>query len=363
VLIVAPRFPPYIGGIERHLAEVAPRLVAAGMDVTILTTDPSRKLPRSELFEGVPVRRVRAVWADYYFAPGVFKVITEGGWDLVHLHSYQTLVAPIALSAALRARLPYVVTLHSGWHSSAWRNAMRGVQLRVLRPLLHRAARLVAVSQFELELFSRRLRIPPQQFVLIPNGAQMPDVRSVARDPEPLILSVGRLEKYKGHHRVLAALPHLVDALPNVKLRIVGTGPHEPTLRRLVKRNGLEGHVEIGRVAADDPGGMAQLLARASVVVLMSEYESHGIAMMEAIAVGRPVMVAYNSALMEYADRGYVRAVPLDISPHGLAEAIVNELRDPLTPPPLAVPSWDDCATSTLQLYQDLAVAGVVRTS
>jgi glycosyltransferase involved in cell wall biosynthesis len=182
----------------------------------------------------------------------------------------------------------------------------------------------------------------------------MPVPVQVTPDRDPLIVSVGRLERYKGHHRVLAAMPHVLDILPGAKLRIAGQGPYEAVLRRQVAKTNLGNHVEIGSIASEDRVGMATLLARASLVVLMTEYEAHPIAMMEALALKRPTLVAYTSGLMEYADRGYVRAIPVDSDPRVLADAIIKELEDPLAPPPIEVPTWDDCAKALLQLYRQI---------
>lgn len=357
VLQVAPRFPPFVGGVEQHLAEITPRFLAAGLDVAVLTTNPGNRLPAHDRFHGVPVRRVPVVplGSDYYLAPSLLRVIRPGApWDLVHIHSYQSFVAPVAMFAARRAGLPYVLTFHSGGHSSRWRNAIRGPQVWVLAPLMRRASQLVAVSEFELKLFSRRLGIARDRFALIPNGAQMPAPVDVTPDPDPLILSVGRLEAYKGHHRVLAAMPHVLAEFPGAKLRIAGQGPYEGALRRQVVSEGLSDRVEIGSIASDDRAGMATLLSRASLVVLMTEYEAHPIAMMEALALKRPTLVAYTSGLMEYADRGYVRAIPIDSNPRAVAAAIVQELRDPLVPPSIDVPTWDDCAGSLIKLYRQI---------
>jgi glycosyltransferase involved in cell wall biosynthesis len=213
---------------------------------------------------------------------------------------------------------------------------------------------LVAVSEFELDLFSRRLGIPRDRFVMIPNGAQMPAPTEVAPDPGPLILSVGRLEAYKGHHRVVAAMPHVLAEFPGAKLRIAGQGPYEVALRRQIARAGLGDRVEIGSIASDDRAGMSNLLSSASLTVLMTEYEAHPIAMMEALALKRPTLVAYTSGLMEYADRGFVRAIPIDSDPREVAAAIIKELRDPLVPPSIEVPTWDDCAEALLRLYRQI---------
>src|SRR5439155_25673725 len=121
---------PYMGGVENHVHQVARRLAQRGNDVTVLTADPGRKWPSSEQLEGVKIERVRA-WPskrDYYFAPGVYRRILQGNWDIVHCMSYHTLVAPLTMLAALRAHIPYVVTSHGGRHSSRLRIAVRAVK-------------------------------------------------------------------------------------------------------------------------------------------------------------------------------------------------------------------------------------------
>ena len=125
MLMATPRYFPFMGGVENHVYEVARRLARQGVDITVLTTDTSGQLPADELSEGIKIRRVRA-WPtqrDYYFAPDVYRLIRRGDWDIVHIQSYHTLVAPLAMLAARRARIPYVLTFHGGGHSSRLRNA------------------------------------------------------------------------------------------------------------------------------------------------------------------------------------------------------------------------------------------------
>src|SRR5437764_2348658 len=165
VLMVAPDFIPGVGGVVTHVYEVGRRLVQAGVEVTVLTTDVSGKLTAIEEVEGMHIRRVRAWPAnkDYYFAPSIYRIIAGGQWDFVHCQGYHSLVAPVAMLAAWRANIPYVLTFHSGGHSSRVRNALRRLQWMVLRPLLSRARKLIAVSGFEANFFRERLRLPAEQ--------------------------------------------------------------------------------------------------------------------------------------------------------------------------------------------------------
>jgi glycosyltransferase involved in cell wall biosynthesis len=358
VLVVTARYLPLVGGTEIHTYETARRIARAGHDVTVLTTNPAGALPDEEWSDGVHVTRVPC-WparADYYLAPQLSRVITEGGWELVHCQGAHTLVPPLAMLAAVRAKIPYIVTFHSGGHSSRLRTALRGVQHEVLRPLLARAERLISVSRFEAELFTKRLRLPPERFVVIPNGAHLPDAPNVVprRVNSPLIVSVGRLERYKGHQRVIAALPHVLSRHSDARLRIVGSGPYEASLRELAHRLGVSDRVEIGGLSVTDRAGMATIIADASLVTLLSEYESQGIAVMEAIQLKRPVLVADTSALRELAESGLVSTVPLRSTPQQVAAAIFEQFERPLIPQDVRVPSWDECAQQLLSLYQSV---------
>ncbi len=364
VLQVTARYFPLVGGTEMHTFQVASRLAASGIDVTVLTTDPGGQLLPVEDMAGVPVRRVRA-WPkgrDYYFAPGLARVIAEGRWDVVHCQGYHTLVAPLAMLAALRARVPYVLTFHSGGHSSRLRQALRGVQIGMLRPLLARASRLIAVSEFERRHFSALLRLPAGKIVVIPNGSDLPRLpRQPAVLSDSLIVSVGRLERYKGHQRVIAALPGVLARQPEARLRIVGTGPYEPELRRLAVELGVAERVEIGAISSADREAMARLLASAGAVALLSDYESQGLGATEALALGCPLLVNDASALSDLTRYPLVRAVPPDAGPEAVAGALLEllALDRNADAGAVALPTWEACTADLLALYRSIVRPGV----
>ena len=106
----------------------------------------------------------------------------------------------------------------------------------MLRPLLAKAVRLIAVARFETELWSKRLHLPTDRFVFIPNGADLPQPPHQTNTDRSLIVSIGRLERYKGHQRVIAALPYILQQRPDVRLWIAGAGPYEATLKQLAEQ-------------------------------------------------------------------------------------------------------------------------------
>jgi glycosyltransferase involved in cell wall biosynthesis len=259
--------------------------------------------------------------------------------------------------AAARARKPFVLTFHSGGHPSTTRNRLRGIQRSAVRPLLARARKLIAVSQFEAEFFSRELHIPTGRFATIANGADMPVPGPVHIDEaEPLIVSAGRLEQYKGHHRLIEALPLLLRVVPGARLRIIGAGQYEAELRRLAGESSAADRIEIGSIDPVDRSGMATALASASLVALLSEYEANPVAVMEALSLGRRVLVADTSGLSELATRGLARAIPLSATAEQVAQAIAEHLRTP-EPGQLRLPTWDDCAASLIEVYREVLAA------
>ena len=361
ILMVATRYFPYIGGVETHVYEVGRRLAGRGINITILTTTPygsDASLPEEEVIEGVRIIRVRT-WPsqrDYGISPKIFSIIRQGSWDLVHCQGCHTFVPPLAMLAAKEAKIPYIVTFHTGGHSSGLRNRMRSVQWRALRPLLSHASKLIGVSHFEANYFRDLLRLPAKQFAVIYNGVAAPGVLHLPASipPQTLIISVGRLERYKGHHHLIAALPLLREWRPDARLLILGNGPYEAALRELAREAGVAEHVDIRFVPARDRQGMAELLSQAALVALLSEYEAHPIAVMEALALHRPVLVANTSGLREIAEQGLARMISLKSTPAEIALAARQQIEEPVVlPAHLALPTWDDCARQLQSLYNE----------
>lgn len=169
----------------------------------------------------------------------------------------------------------------------------------------------------------------------------------------PLLLSIGGLGKYKGHQRVVEALPALARARRGVRLRIVGSGPYEPELRSLARRLGVEHLLEIAPAPADCRDQMAWLLRHAGCVVALSEYKSQGLAIQEALGVGRPLLVGDKSAAGDLRHHANVRAVGRETTSVQIAAAIEELLDAPpvTTPPPLS--TWDQCASALLEVYHE----------
>jgi len=354
VLMVCARYLPQVGGTEMHVREVARRLSALeSFDITVLTTDRSRRLPRQEVIEGVSVLRVPA-WPrrrDYYLAPGIAAVVRRRNWDLVHCQGIHTPVPLLAMISARRAGIPYLVTFHTGGHSSRLRNAIRTSQWRLAGPLLRHAVSLVAVSRFEAVTLARQARLGDKPVIVIRNGGALPPPPPGTAAVPGRIVSSGRLERYKGHHRVIEALPHVMREIPEAHLLILGRGPYESNLYGLARHLGVSDRVSIKYIAPADRQGMATTLAESSVVAALSDYEAHPVAVMEALCVARPVVGYDIAGLGELLEAGWVRGVPPGAPATAVAQELVRAMSSSSPVDHGQLPTWDSCADQLARVY------------
>lgn len=224
-----------------------------------------------------------------------------------------------------------------------------------MRPLLANASALIGVSHFEADYFRSFLHLPAEKFAVISNGSSLPPLPAGKRTPSnqgTLITSVGRLERYKGHQRLITALPEIRSWRPDARLLILGSGPYEGALRALASRINMSEFVEIRSVPASKRQEMAELLSQSALVALLSEYEGNPLAVIEALSLQRPVLVTETSGLKELADQGLARAIPLQSSPEEVALAVRRQIEEPVLPPSsFALPTWDSCADQLQEVY------------
>jgi glycosyltransferase involved in cell wall biosynthesis len=348
-----------MGGIEMHVDEVGKRLAKTGdFEITVLATDRTRRRPRREVIEGVTVLRVPA-WPsdrDYYLAPGIARVVGQRDrWDIVHCQGIHTPVPALAMLAASRADTPYMVTFHTGGHTLAHRNALRAIQWRVIGPLLRKAESLVAVSRFEADALSAQAHLDGKPITVIRNGGTLPPPAPGTRVIPGRIVSPGRLERYKGHHRVIEALRDVIHGNPDAHLVILGGGSYEAELRRIAERCGVTDRVTITELPPAERQAMATAMTQASVVVTMSDYESQGISVLEALSLGRPVVGCDTTAIGELVAEGLVQGVAPDAPSSVIAQQILQAMSAPVTGALPGLPTWDTSAEELGDLYLSLA--------
>jgi glycosyltransferase involved in cell wall biosynthesis len=144
-----------------------------------------------------------------------------------------------------------------------------------------------------------------------------PPAAELAGSP-PRLLYAGRLEPNKGVERLLPVVAALATSFPDVTLRLAGDGPARPDLERAAHAHGVrERVVFLGALA---PAQVYAELRQAQLFLFPSSYESFGVAALEALAAGAPV-VATDLPVLREATGGHAQLLPADDLPAWIAAA------------------------------------------
>ena len=251
--------------------------------------------------------------------------------DLVHAHSgYNGLrLLPLYESGHLSA--PLVVTFH-GHDVHAF---LRGRSLDFYAPLFARAAALVVCSAFMRERLLA-LGAPAEKLHLIPNGIDLAQISFQPRDARHhgtlQLLTIGRLVPFKGTRHLLAALalPALRDL--DLKLHIVGDGPLKAALLAQAEAAGLGAKVVFHGACPRENVlalmGECDLYVAPAIVDAEGNTETQGVALIEAMASGLPVMASAVGGIAEtLGDAALALLAPAE--PQALAAAIARWAGDP----------------------------------
>jgi glycosyltransferase involved in cell wall biosynthesis len=140
-----------------------------------------------------------------------------------------------------------------------------------------------------------------------------------------VVVQAAMLRSEKGHRTTLDAITVLKDRYPNIACVLAGSGPKEADLRRRAEKLGLVAHVCFAGLVVP----VAPLLARADVVIMPSRNEPLGLAQLEALALGVPVVVSDAGGLPETVVDGETGWVVPSGDPGAWAAAIASAVDDP----------------------------------
>jgi glycosyltransferase involved in cell wall biosynthesis len=356
---VVSSYHPQIGGVETHVRRLAQGCAAAGDRVTVLTHQ-FRGSPAEEFVDGVRVLRfpLTAASPRYPLSLSLFRYVKlhSADFDVIHAHNYHTLAG----HAAIRSRLPFVFTPH--YHGTG-HTRLAALLHRAYRPagsrLLRSASAVVCVSEAERDLVITDFPGICAKTVTIPNGSDLKDTPGMDRagPGPPLVLAVGRLERYKNVDLVIDAFRALRSP---ATLVVVGDGPDRGRLEQHVRntRPGLP-VVFTGRVSDTT---LSRLFAQASVVTSASDHEAFGLTLTEGLASGARVVasaIPAHAALgqMVGADGPVALVDPRDSEKFaGVIETSL--LAGRIRPETLKLPSWPQIVENTRELYSQVRLQG-----
>lgn len=337
VLIVSGIWPPDVGGPASHAPELAEHLGARGHRVEVVTTaereparEPypvhwtSRRLPRGVRHADAAARIARSARrADVVYATGML-VRSSLGSALARRPVVLKLTSDPAYERSLRYEL-FTGDVDEFQHANSGR-------LRILRRVndvaLRRAAHLVVPSD-ALRRLAIRWGIEPERVTLLPNPVSAP-ARIAPRDElrarhgfaGPTLVFAGRLVSQKSIDVALRALTQT----DGVALVLAGEGGEADRLRALARELGLGGRVRF--LGAQPRATVFELLAAADAALLSSSWENFPHMVVEALAVGTPVISTDVGGVGEIV-RDDVNGLLVEIGDvDGLAAAIRRYLGD-----------------------------------
>jgi len=411
IAVLVYEYPPKIvGGLGTYAAEITRKFVLLDHDVTVFTmNDDTGSLPTRELWRGIEIHRPLHIdvsdslpdviaedvrkWGrgihlfskilvyNYLTASKmVNELVRSEGYlfDLVIAHDWLSAMGGIAIKRELD--LPFVFHVHSSEKGRTMGNGsdvVSNVELRAAQT----ADLIVTVSNaMKEELIG--LGFPSEKIRVIYNGVdpqkysreEVSDEKVQAvrqqyglKDNDVMLLFLGRLVWVKGVDKLIAAMPHVLEKIPNAKLVIVGIGDMREYLERMVQNLKLQDTVKFRFEFISEEERIAHYAA-CDVAVFPSIYEPFGIVALEAMSMQKPVVVGATgvSGMREVVvpsgqDQCGFHVNPND--PSDVAWGIVNAVQDPQRRLQLGQNgrkkvlqefSWDVIAKKTIQVYNEL---------
>ena len=317
IVDVNPFFYPFMGGIEHRMHDTCKLLAERGHDVTILTGR-LPGTPETEERDGYNIVRLRSRIINIYNPPFISSknvLETLNGLD-ADIVNYNYRWAPSYNKDLMRYTGKKVFTYHNVWgEGTGLTGWLSGMQDNRFRKCLETFDHIICVSDFVRSDLIRR-GIPENRTTSVPSCLNLfPDVRD---DEGDFILSLGRLVRTKGLDDLIEAMRH-VDA----KLIICGKGPDMGRLIRKIEKNGLGDKIEMrGYVSEEEK---AELMGTCKFFVMPSLFESFGLAAVEAMSYGRPMICTNVNGLGDTVGDGGIIVPAKD--PNALARAM-NMLLD-----------------------------------
>ncbi len=315
-----------VGGSERHLLTLLPALRQRGIDATFIgldDADPSPFYAQLDLLH-VPYERLGAPRdLDPVLALRLRGALRRGRPDVVHTH----LVHADVYGAISAGRTTIVSTKHND-------DPFRlGPFRHVERLCARRAAHVICITDALARFNVERVGLPAAKVSVVHYGLdELPAAWGPAGGPDlpphaKVLLAVSRLEPQKGLDVAIEALARVRERHPDAVLVVLGLGSQEASLRALAVSRGVSEAVHL----AGSVGDVAGWLRRAELFVHPARWEGFGLALLEAMIAGLPIVASSVSSIPEIVNDGSTGLLVPPDDPARLAAAISRLLDDPVT--------------------------------
>lgn len=273
--------------------------------------------------EGVSARARARMVALALVGRQLADVAAERGIDHVHVHSCGD-SALIATFARVIAGLPYSLTLHGPIkhygpaQGLKWGHAKFGVAV---------------TNRLRHEVLATVDTVGEDRVEVAPMGVDVGVFRrSGAYAPSPggrrtRVVTCGRLHEHKGHQDLIGAIDILVRRGVDAELRVLGEGPARSMLEHEIARRGLDDRVTLLGAVAEEV--VREELEASDVFALASHDEAIGVATMEAMSMGLPVVVTDVGGVGELVEDGESGLLVPALDPPAMADAMARLDADP----------------------------------
>ncbi|HEY2542631.1 MAG TPA: glycosyltransferase family 4 protein [Gaiellaceae bacterium] len=308
-----------IGGSERHLLTLLPALAERGIEPVFVGLDDPAWNP-ADFYDALTVPAVR-IPAPRDLDPLLLaRLVRELGADLVHTH-----LVHADLYGGLAARLRGTALVSTKHNDDPFRTgAFRFVE----RGLARLADRVITISDSLRRFTIERVGVPAAKVETIHYGLDEPPAPWGANPPDDvsanarIVLSVSRLTQQKGIDVAVRALPSLPG---DVVLVVLGEGPERAALEGLARELGVAERVVLpGRVP-----DVAAWLRRATVYAQPARWEGFGLAVLEAMVCGLPVVATSVSSLPELVANGDTGVLVPPDDPDAFARGLARAFAEP----------------------------------
>ena len=287
-----------MGGAEKLISELVPRMKSYGFDVDVAVFDGSgtpfmEKLRNS----GVNIISLNQNPGSPYSLVNFFKLLPVlKGYDIVHSHTTPAQMY-CSLAKVFNPSMTMVTTEHSTY------NHRRGKwYFRLLDKCVYSSySKIICIGQSPRVNLEKQIGDQGDKIVVIENGidvGQYNKVFAIGRDEinckisDFILTMVGRFTDAKDQHTIVKALPLLPE---NVKLVLVGDGPLKERVSKFADELGVLDRMRFMGLRNDVPS----ILKTSDVVILSSHWEGFGLAAVEGMAAHKPVIASNVSGLRE----------------------------------------------------------------